>query len=99
MQRLGLLTGSALLLALAACVSPKVVHYYDDNCQIMARKVELSVSKTQAIVECANHECIAEVLTGAFVFTTSAVVSGSIAVAGNTVYWLERTAKCQSLSP
>jgi PBP1b-binding outer membrane lipoprotein LpoB len=34
---------SAMLLT--GCVTPKVVHVYDEKCQVMTRKMELTVEK------------------------------------------------------
>ncbi|HEU5295491.1 MAG TPA: hypothetical protein VFU71_11950 [Burkholderiaceae bacterium] len=80
-------------------MSPKVVHYYDQDCQIMARRVELDITHAQAVESCSNQECVAQALGGVVAFAASAVVSGSIAVVGNAVYWLERTSNCKVKSP
>ena len=82
-------------LLLAGCVSPRVVNFYDPDCQIVARKVELTLEKTEALDACSNHECAAQIVGAAVSVAASAVVSGSIAVVGNVVFWMEKTAKCR----
>ena len=82
-------------LLLAGCVSPRVVNFYDPECQIVARKVELTLEKTEALDACSNHECAAQIVGAAVSVAASAVVSGSIAVVGNVVFWMEKTAKCR----
>ena len=81
--------------ALVGCVSPKVVHFYDPECQVMARKVELTLEKVQALDACSNHDCAAQALGAAVSVAASSVISGSIAVVGNVVFWMEKTAKCR----
>ena len=71
---------------LSGCVTPKVVHLYDEKCQVMTRRMELTVEKVQALDACSNAECAAQVLGGAISLTTSAIVSGSIALAGNVAF-------------
>ena len=85
--------------ALAGCVTPRVVHSYDPQCQIMTRKVELSVEKVQALDACSNHECVAQVLGGAVALATSTVISGSVALVGIAAFWLEKSANCRAPSP
>ena len=89
---------TALLLCgvlLGGCVSPRVVHVYDEKCKVMTRKMELTVEKVQALDACSNHECVAQVLGEALTFATTAVVSGSVALVGNVAFWLEKSANCK----
>jgi hypothetical protein len=72
-----------------------VVNFYDPECQIVARKVELTLDKTDALDACSNHECAAQVLGAAVSVAATTVISGSIAVVGNVVFWMERSAKCR----
>ena len=83
-------------LSLAGCVSTKVVHVYDEKCQVMTRKMELTVEKVQALDACSNQECVAQVLGGALAFATTAVVSGSVALVGNVAFWMEKSVNCKS---
>ena len=93
-KRIGLsLMLSALLLA--GCVTPRVVHVYDPKCQVMTRKVELTVEKVQAMDACSNHECVAQVIGGAVSLVASSIVSGSVALVGNVAFWMEKSANCR----
>lgn len=84
----------------ACMVVPKQVATYDKTCMVATRKIELTVEQVDNIrhVNCNNDYCyldIAEEITSsALVLTTSAIISGSIALAGNTLYWLERQGNC-----
>ncbi len=83
------------VLLLSGCVTPKVVHVYDEKCQVMTRRMELTVEKVEALDACSNAECAAQVLGSAISLTTSVIVSGSIALAGNVAFWLEKSANCR----
>ncbi|KGJ89427.1 hypothetical protein [Thalassotalea sp. ND16A] len=93
---------SSFCLLLCSCVvKPTVTTEYDNKCQIVKKKVELSVEQVELFeqLNCSgNDECKAEflgqVVGAAVVFPLSAIVSGSIAVVGNTVYWLNEQGQC-----
>jgi hypothetical protein len=93
--QLGLL-GCSLLFT--ACATPKVVDVYDEKCQVMTRKVELTLEKVEALDSCRNQECVAQVIGGALSLATSTIVSGSIALVGNVAFWLEKSANCKAVS-
>lgn len=81
----------ALVLLLQACVFvPVTVQAYDPGCRVVQRQMSLQPVQLAAIQGCSNTGCA--VLLGAAGVTAAAslVVSGSIAVIGNVVYWLER---------
>jgi hypothetical protein len=85
--------------ALCACiVVPKQVTSYGGSCMLTTRQVELTIEQSIHHINCSNDYCnldIADELAiSAFLFATSAIVSGSIALAGNTLYWLERQGNC-----
>ena len=89
---------------LCACVVvPKKVASYDKNCMVSTQKIELTVEQMQVFnfVNCVEHSCSAEIIgalaTSTLVTTTSAIVSGSIALVGNTLYWAESQGKCRNL--
>ena len=84
------------LLASGCFYYPKTVEYYDYGCEIQARQVVLKSEALPAYCSAASTQaeatgCLALALG---VSAGSAVVSGSIVVAGNTVYWLEKRGKC-----
>jgi len=75
---------------------PRTVEYYDADCEIRARQMVLRSEAMQ--VSCSGYStqsqatgCLALILG---VSAGSAIVSGSIVVAGNTVYWLEKRGRC-----
>ena len=88
-------------ISLGACVvAPKKVASYDGNCMVSTQKIVLTTEQLQEFnsVNCITNSCRAEfaeaAVTSVFVTTTSAIVSGSIALVGNTLYWLESQGKC-----
>lgn len=84
-----------LPLLLAACiVLPRTEIVFDDDCKIQKRQMVLDVHQIGWFGGCANEGCVALLVGAGAVATASAVVSGSIAVIGNVVYWLERRGQC-----
>lgn len=84
-----------LFILLQGCVVvPRTVETYDPECRIVAREVMLDVVQVGGFVHCANEGCAALLVAAGVVTAASAVVSGSIAVVGNIVYWLERRGQC-----
>ncbi len=75
---------------------PRQITVYDPECQILARKFVLdSVAIGGVAVSCRNEGCLIPLLPAA----ASAVVSGSIVIVGNAVYWLEKQGKCRLHAP
>lgn len=85
----------ALAALLAGCAYPRVVDYYDEDCQMMSRKMVLDTAEMGALDNCRNEQCLMQLVVGAAVAATSTVVSGSIVLVGNVVYWQERQRKCR----
>jgi hypothetical protein len=92
----------ALLLAALACafaaagcvVVPQTRERYDPECRVLKREVVLETTRATALSSCQGDQCAA-VLAATGLFTAaSAVVSGSIALVGNVVYWLEARGQC-----
>jgi hypothetical protein len=88
-----LLLATAALLA--GCAYPRVVNYYDEDCQMMARKMVLDTTEMGVLENCSNEQCLMQLVVGAAVAATSTVVSGSIVLVGNVIYWQERQRKCR----
>lgn len=88
--------GSLLLpLLLSACVVvPRTEIVFDDDCKIQKRQMVLDVQQVGYFGGCVNNGCVALLVGVGAVATASAVISGSIAVIGNVVYWLERRGQC-----
>ena len=84
-----------LLMLLTACVYvPRTTQVFDTECQVMANRMVLQEVQVAAIHHCANEGCIALVVTAGLAGAASAVISGTIVVAGNIAYWFERRAAC-----
>lgn len=91
---------------LGACVvTPKKVEQFDSSCMVTKKKIELSTEQLDLLegVDCITHSCKAELtsvaLMSAAITTASTIVSGSIALVGNTLYWAEAQGKCQNIQP
>ncbi len=85
-----------LSFAISACVVyPEVTQYYDADCQIVARQLELNADQL-ANADCSGGGAFSGACWAALlgVGAASAIVSGSIVVVGNTVFWLEKKGKC-----
>lgn len=82
-------------LALSACiVVPRTTESYDADCRVVAKHMELTTVQIGSIENCSNSNCAAALaLVGATV-AASAVISGSIVVVGNVVYWFEKQGRC-----
>src|SRR6187402_936808 len=103
------LTSRLLVTLLASTVSacvvvPEKVASYDQQCGASTQKIELTFEQIDVfdIDNCIVHSCTEEIIgtlaISTLAITTSAVVSGSIALVGNTVYWLESQGECPNLS-
>jgi hypothetical protein len=77
------------------CAYPRTIHVYDEACQITARKMVLDVADVNPGHKCHADDCIGQLVFEAALLATSTVVSGSIVVAGNVVYWLEKKRNCR----
>jgi hypothetical protein len=100
MHRTTRLVASILVISfLSGCAYPRVVDYYDEECQIMARKMVVDATKLNVLDSCQHDQCLMDLVLGATVAATSAVVSGSIVYVGNVIYWKERNKKCRKDQP
>ena len=80
---------------LSACVVvPQTQTVYDPDCKAMTRQVTLEMAVVGGFTRCAGDGCAAMLATLGLVTAASVVVSGSIAVVGNAVYWIERQGQC-----
>jgi hypothetical protein len=83
------------MVLLSGCVLvPRTVHRYDPDCKTVVRTMELEPVQFASIGGCSNQGCVALVAVAGVTAAASALVSGSIVVVGNTVYWLERQGQC-----
>jgi hypothetical protein len=80
-----------LALTLAACVfSPRTIQVYDPKCQITSRQMVLEAGQASGMIRCRGEECAAMLVAMGVVSAATAVVSGSIVLVGNVVYWFEK---------
>lgn len=86
-----------LVVLLSACVYlPRTTQVYDDDCRILAKQMTLDLHQAGIFsAGCSNQGCAALLVAFGAVAMASAVVSGSIVIAGNIVYWFEKRGRCQ----
>lgn len=92
----------ALLAAalLAGCiVVPRTAEVYDPQCRTFVRQMVLETAVIGTIGHCHNDGCAVMLASLGIVSAASAVVSGSVAVIGNIVYWAERRGQCPPEAP
>ena len=81
--------------ALAGCiVVPQTETVYDRECQVHTRQVVLQTAVIGGLHSCGGDGCAAMLAAMGIVTAASVVVSGSIAIVGNVVYFLERQGRC-----
>lgn len=84
-------------LALSACiVTPRMETHYDLGCDVAHKTMVLTTHQVDLVqgLNCGDGDC-GDLLVGMLVIPpASAVVSGSIAIVGNTVFWVEHKARC-----
>jgi hypothetical protein len=89
-------------IAVSACVIvPRTREGYDPDCQFVTHSMELEAVQVSEFKACGpqghyggNDLCVAAWVASLGVTAASAVVSGSIVVAGNVAYWAERRLNC-----
>jgi hypothetical protein len=94
------LLAAASVLALQACIFlPRTAEVYDADCQIAARHMVLQPVQVASISGCNNQGCAILLAASGVTAAASAIISGSIVVAGNAVYWLEKQGRCVRTRP
>lgn len=80
---------------LQGCVFvPRTTTNYDAECMIETKKMALRPEQIGALGSCSGRDCVVALAAFGVIAAASAVVSGSIVVVGNVVYWLEKQGKC-----
>lgn len=88
-------SAAALLAALQACVVvPQTRSVYDPACGVATQRIELEVAVIGSFQRCRGDGCVALLVSAGIVTVGSAVISGSVAVIGNVLYWAERRGGC-----
>jgi hypothetical protein len=75
-------------------VVPRTIEVYDPECQVVARHMDLQSVQIGYISGCSNEGCAVLIVAAAATVTATAIISGSIVVIGNTVYWFEKQGRC-----
>jgi hypothetical protein len=91
-MRVFLMVAAALL---QGCVFlPRSTSVYDEKCELHVRQMTLEAHVGQFPGSCNGKECGYVLVALGLIAAGSAVVSGSIVVAGNAIYWAERYGRC-----
>ena len=85
------------LVATGCVYLPRTTTMPDAECLGWQRQMVLEEHQIAFIQGCSNQGCLALLAGAGIVTAASVVVSGSIAVVGNVVYWLERRANCAAM--
>lgn len=95
LRRLARSAALAALVLLHGCVVvPRSATVYDARCRVYAQQMVLQVEQVGVFAGCANEGCVALLMAAGAVTAVTAVVSGTIVVAGNIVHWFERRGDC-----
>ena len=79
-------------LFLQACVvAPRTTEVYDAQCQITTKQMTLEPVQAAALKSCQGAACAAQF---AIVGVTTAI-AGTVVIAGNAMYWLEKQGRCE----
>lgn len=81
---------------LQACIYvPVTKEVYDADCRIASKHMEFEPVQIAAIHGCRSDGCVAILAAATVTATASAIISGSIVVVGNVVYWFEKQGQCK----
>ena len=86
-------------LVLGGCVVyPKTTDNLNSKCELTTKALSLETTKVdkKSLSGVNSPQAMVAVLAGsAVVGTASAIVSGSVYIAGNTVHWIEKSGRCE----
>lgn len=85
---------AASLLASACVVVPRTRDGYDPECEFVTHHMELETIQVAQMRSCGDDLCRWAVVVAVGVTAASAVVSSSIVLVGNVVYWADRRISC-----
>ncbi len=85
-----------LVLLIQGCVFvPITTEAYDPGCRITSRQMKLQPVQVASLGSCRGNECAGLLVLIGATAAASAVISGSIVVVGNIVYWFEKQGLCK----
>ena len=79
-------------------VYPKVSQYQNYKCNLVTRSLTLdTIVANPNFKGCKDPACILVIIAAYPVSgATTGIVSGSIAIAGNTIHWIEKQGRCSN---
>jgi len=84
------------IVVLGGCVFyPHTTMEYNPACDTIQRHMKLNSTQAEAFVGCHDRGCVELLVLAGVVSAASFVISGSIAVVGDIVYWLESQSQCR----
>lgn len=92
-------TAAAAALLAGCVIVPATTTTYDAACEVTSRRVTLEPVQVGVFFGCQSRDCAALLVAAGAAALASAVVSGSVAVVGNVVYWLEEQGQCHGVLP
>ena len=73
---------------------PHTTTTYNAQCQMQQRQMRLEAQQLGTIAGCQGEACTGALVAFGAVTAATAIVSGSIVMVGNMVYWLEEQGQC-----
>lgn len=89
-----LVTGLVPCLVAGCVVVPQTRAVYDPACGVATKRITLEMAVLPGFHQCHGDGCVTLMVAAGVVTVASTVVSGSVAVVGNVLYWAERQAGC-----
>lgn len=94
-MRIPLLAFIVTLLLQACVYVPRTTEVYDADCQVTSKKMDLQPVQIAAFGGCSDSGCVTLLVAAGATAAASAIISGSIVVTGNVVYWFEKQGRCK----
>ncbi|CAG1769174.1 hypothetical protein BAC3_00103 [uncultured bacterium] len=86
----------SLPLLLCSCVIvPRTTEIYKADCKFIAKHSELEQVYVAALGGCKDEQCAGLLVFAGAVTAASVVLSGSVVLVENVVYWLEEPEDCE----
>ena len=84
-----------IIITLSSCIAvPKKEMVFSEDCGYLVKKMTLTTEYIGVLDSCQSEDCLALFVIAGAVGATSLVVSGSITIIANVIYWLERKSEC-----
>jgi hypothetical protein len=93
----GIVMALTAILMTGCVYLPHTTAAYDKDCGAETKSMTLEAHQVASLGQCSNEGCVAWLVAAGVVGAATAVVSGSVVVAGNVVYWVEEKRQCLKL--